>query len=77
MFYSEDPKEDCSEPYMENVTVFKESLFKDIDQVVVHSLNLKSAKQIIWRNEKQKKTLRKMGFIEDRIKIKNIKRGNW
>jgi len=51
----------------------KEYLFVENDQVVVPNLNLKSAKKIICRNEKQKKKLRKMGFIEDRIQIKNIK----
>jgi len=48
-------------------------VFKEINQVVVPSLNLKVAKKIICSNEKQKKKLRKMGFIEDRITIKNIK----
>lgn len=48
-------------------------LFVERDQVVVPSLNLKAAKTIICRNEKQKKTLRKMGFIDDRIEIKNVK----
>ena len=48
-------------------------LFIETDQVVVPSLNLKAAKKIICRNEKQKKKLRKMGFIEDRIIIKNIR----
>lgn len=52
----------------------KEHVFVLEDQVVVPSLNLKSAKKIICRNEKQKKALRKMGFIEDRIKIKNVKK---
>jgi len=51
----------------------KNYVFKEVDQIVVPFLNLKSAKQIICRNEKQKKVLRKMGFIEDRIKIRNIK----
>ena len=51
----------------------KKHLFVENDQVVVPSLNLKSAKEIFCKNEKQKKALRKMGFIEDRIKIKNIK----
>lgn len=41
------------------------------DQVVVPSLNLKSAKEIICRNERQKRQLRKMGFIEDRIMTQN------
>jgi hypothetical protein len=49
----------------------KQTLFIENDQVVVPSLNLKSAKAIYCRNEKQKKALRKMGFIEDRIKILN------
>jgi len=48
-------------------------LFVEKDQVVVPSLNLKAAKKIICRNEKQKKKLRKMGFIEDRILIRNGK----
>ena len=52
----------------------KKHLFVEHDQVVVPRLNLKMAKQIICRNEKQKKELRRMGFIEDRIKIKNIKK---
>lgn len=51
----------------------KKYLFQEIDQVVVPSLNLKSAKKIICHNEKQKKKLLKMGFIEDRILIKNLK----
>ena len=51
----------------------KKHLFVEKDQVVLPSLNLKCAKMIICRNEKQKKALRKMGFIDDRIKIKNIK----
>lgn len=54
----------------------KDNLFVKKDQVVVPSLNLKAAKEICCRNEKQKKKLRKMGFIEDRIKIKNIPSGN-
>lgn len=50
-------------------------LFVEVDQVVLPSLNLKAAKKVICRNEKQKKKLLKMGFIEDRVQIKNIK--NW
>jgi hypothetical protein len=50
----------------------KKYVFVEKDQVVVPSLNLKSAKKILCRNEKQKKKLRKMGFIEDRIYIKNL-----
>jgi len=58
-----------------NLDVYlRDYVFKEKDQVVVPNLNLKSAKKIICRNEKQKKTLRKMGFIEDRIQIKNIER---
>ena len=76
-FYSDDPEKDCSEPYMESYDKFLEHLMVEEDQVVLPSLNLKSAKKIICRNEKQKKALMKMGFIEDRIKIKNIKRWNW
>ena len=55
----------------------KNYLFIEVDQVVVPSLNLKAAKKIICRNEKEKKALRKMGFIEDRIKIKNFKTTHW
>jgi len=56
-----------------NLKVFlNKYLFIEKDQVVVPSLNLKVAKKIICRNEKQKKKLRKMGFIEDRILIQNI-----
>jgi hypothetical protein len=55
-------------------TFLKKCLFVEHDQVVVPSLNLKVAKKILCRNEKQKKALRKMGFIEDRIIIKNITR---
>jgi len=48
-------------------------LFVENDQVVVPRLNLKTAKEIICQNEKQKKRLRKIGFIKDRIHIRNIK----
>ena len=48
-------------------------LFVENDQVVVPSLNLKAAKQVFCRNEKQVKVLRHMGFINDRIKILNSK----
>ena len=48
-------------------------LFVENDQVVVPSLNLKAAKEIFCRNEKQVKALRKKGFIKDRIKILNSK----
>lgn len=49
----------------------KKYLFIENDQVVVPSLNLKAAKKIICRNEKDKKALRRMGFINDRIYIRN------
>ena len=48
------------------------NLFVEHDQVVVPSLNLRSAKKIICRTERQKKTLRKMGFIEDRVEVRNL-----
>jgi len=48
-------------------------LFVENDQVVVPSLNLKSAKRIVCKNEKEVKILRKMGFINDRIRIQNDK----
>lgn len=50
--------------------VFSKHLFAKHDQVVVPQLNLKVAKQIICRNEQPKKTLKRMGFIEDRIIIR-------
>lgn len=52
--------------------MLKKFLFVEEDQVVVPSLNLKTAKKIKCCNEKQKKQLRKMGFIEDRIHIMNV-----
>jgi len=55
----------------------KEYLFKEMDQVVVPSLNLKAAKKIICSDDKIKKKLRKMGFIEDRIFVKNLKKWTW
>ena len=61
-----------------NLDVYlKKCVFKEVDQVVVPSINLKSAKKIICHNEKQKKKLRKMGFIEDRIIIKNLTTYDW
>lgn len=64
--------------YMWNETkdlqkTLESKLFIENDQVVVPSLNLKSAKVVYCRDEKQKKVLRKMGFIEDRVKILNSK----
>lgn len=52
----------------------QEYVFSERDQLVVPSLNLKAAKIIVCRDEKQKKVLRKMGFIEDRIVIRNTPR---
>lgn len=61
-----------------NIDLFlKKHLFVEKDQVVVPSLNLKVAKKIFCRDEKQKKKLRHMGFIEDRIEIKNMKSARW
>jgi len=48
--------------------------FVERDQFVVPSLNLKTATRILCRNERQKKALRHMGFIEDRIEIRNMPR---
>ncbi len=56
--------------------VFKKHLFIKNDQVVVPTLNLKTAKEIICRDESEKKHLRKLGFIEDRITIRNTRPGN-
>lgn len=56
------------------VDKFLKELFSKNDQVIVPILNLKTAKKIICNNEKQKKKLRQMGFIEDRIIIRNIKK---
>jgi hypothetical protein len=50
-------------------------VFVERDQVVVPSLNLKTAKRILCRNERQKKQLRRMGFIEDRMEIRAMPRG--
>ena len=57
--------------------VLDRHLFVENDQVVVPSLNLKSAKEIICRSERQKQTLRRIGFIEDRIRILNMARDQW
>ena len=76
----EDPPE-YDDPFMDTWIKFHDvdkvlnsQLFILQDQVVVPALNLKSAKEIIVENERKKKILRKMGFIEDRIKIQNISR---
>ncbi|MBL4847448.1 MAG: hypothetical protein JKY65_18170 [Planctomycetes bacterium] len=50
--------------------VFRKHLFVEHDQVVVPNLNLKAAKEIVVRCERDKKKLRRLGFIEDRIKIR-------
>lgn len=52
-------------------------LFVENDQVVVPSLNLKSAKRVLCRNERQKRALRQLGFIEDRIRILNLSQRQW
>jgi hypothetical protein len=52
--------------------VLKRHLFVEHDQVVVPSLNLKAAKEVICHDERQKRVLRRMGFIEDRIKTRRI-----
>jgi hypothetical protein len=50
--------------------VLRKHLFVEHDQVVVPRLNLKAAKKVVCRNERQKKKLRRMGFLEDRIEIR-------
>jgi len=52
----------------------KAYVFVERDQVVVPSLNLKAAKKVVCRDERQRKALRRMGFIEDRIEIRNLPR---
>jgi len=49
--------------------VLRKCLFVENDQVVLPSLNLATAKIIYCRTDRHKKELRKMGFIEDRIKV--------
>lgn len=53
-------------------TVLDRHLFVELDQVVLPAVNLKAAKAIVCRDERQKKKLRRMGFIEDRIWIRNV-----
>ncbi len=53
--------------------LLKKYLFVENDQFVVPSLNLKSAKKIVCKDEKMKKKLLKLGFIEDRVEIRNAK----
>ena len=65
------------ELYELSVEGLLKELFKDVDQVVIPSLNLKTAKKIICRTDLQKKKLRKMGFIEDRIIVKKLRRNNF
>lgn len=70
-----DPVENDWEKSGCNLEVYlRDYVFKEVDQVVVPTLNLKSAKKIFCHNEKQKKKLRKMGFIEDRIHIQNFRK---
>lgn len=64
--------ESAWEQHRDLARLLKEFLFVENDQVVVPSLNLKAAKIVICRNERQKKTLRRLGFIEDRITIRNL-----
>lgn len=61
----------CIKDLVENGFDFflKRHLFVEHDQIVVPSLNLKSAKNVFCRNEKEYKALTKMGFIKDRIRI--------
>lgn len=40
------------------------------DRVVVPGLDLKAAKTVVYRSERQKKALRRMGFLADRIEIR-------
>ena len=56
-----------------NIDIFlKDCLFVEKNQVVVPSLNLKVAKKVICRDDKVKKKLRHMGFIEDRIEVRKM-----
>jgi hypothetical protein len=58
-----------------NLTAFlQKQVFIENAQFVVPSLNLKTAQRVLCRNERQKKVLRGMGFIEDRIEIRNMPR---
>ncbi|MFV1987339.1 MAG: hypothetical protein ACC682_08650 [Gemmatimonadota bacterium] len=50
--------------------VLDRCLFVEHDQVVVPALNLKAAKTIVCGSEREKKALRKLGFIEDRVEIR-------
>ena len=54
--------------------VLDRHLFVELDQVVLPALNLKAAKSIVCRDERQKKALRRLGFIEDRTQIRNVRR---
>jgi hypothetical protein len=58
----------------ETASFLRKYAFVERNQFVVPSLNLKTAKRILCRNEKQKKALRQLGFIEDRIEIRNMLR---
>jgi hypothetical protein len=50
----------------------EKELFIKHDQVVVPSLNLKAAKEVFCKSDKDKSKLRKMGFIKDRIKVRKF-----
>lgn len=52
--------------------ILRKYLFTGNNQFVVPSLNLKTARRIVCRNDKVRKTLRKMGFIEDRIEVRKM-----
>jgi hypothetical protein len=52
--------------------VLDRHLFVEVDQVVLPAVNLKAAKEIVCRDESNKKALRRLGFIEDRIRIRNV-----
>jgi hypothetical protein len=69
------PLESAWEKFRPDFDAFlKGYVFVERDQIVVPSLNLKAAKKVVCRDERQKKTLRRMGFIEDRIEIRNTPR---
>lgn len=73
-----DPQHDLLSRGAETVEEWlKSGVFQSEDHFVLPNINLKSAKQIICRNERQKKKLRRKGFIEDRIKIKNVSTYDW
>lgn len=48
-------------------------LFREHDQVVLPALNLKAAKEIVVRSERDKSELRRLGFYEDRIEVRKLR----